>query len=83
MGQLLVRGVEDDLIDSLRRRAAASGRSVEAEHREILRTALAVDVDWAKRRADVIRRAAEMRAATAGRDVTPTEVLQREGREER
>jgi antitoxin FitA len=39
--QLLVRKLDSDLVERLRRRAAAHGRSVEAEHREILETALA------------------------------------------
>jgi plasmid stability protein len=38
---LLVRKLEAELIERLRRRARAHGRSVEAEHREILRAALA------------------------------------------
>lgn len=38
--QLIVRNLEDDLVDALRRRAAEHGRSAEAEHREILRAAL-------------------------------------------
>ena len=45
MGQLLVRNVGDDLLRALKRRAARHGRSAEAEHREILREALASDVD--------------------------------------
>jgi plasmid stability protein len=40
MAQLIVRNLEDDIVKRLRRRAAESGRSVEAEHREILRDAL-------------------------------------------
>jgi plasmid stability protein len=40
-GQLIVRNVEDDLIRALKVRAARKGRSAEAEHREILREALA------------------------------------------
>ncbi len=40
MGTLIVRGVDDDLIARLKGRAAAHGRSAEAEHREILRRAL-------------------------------------------
>ena len=83
MGQLLVRGVEDDLIARLKARAAEKGSSVEAEHRDILRAALPEEVDWLARRADVIRRMAESRAAKAGRRFTPSEILQREGRDER
>jgi plasmid stability protein len=40
MAQLIVRNIEDDVVEALRRRAAANGRSAEAEHREILRRAL-------------------------------------------
>ncbi len=40
MGSLIVRGVDDDLIARLKARAAAHGRSAEAEHRDILRRAL-------------------------------------------
>jgi antitoxin FitA len=41
VGQLIVRNVEDDLIRTLKMRAAEKRRSAEAEHREILRQALA------------------------------------------
>ena len=41
MPQLLIRDVEKEVLEALRRRAAQNGRSVEAEHREILRQALA------------------------------------------
>lgn len=40
MANLLVRNVDEALVQSLRERAAAHGRSAEAEHREILATAL-------------------------------------------
>jgi plasmid stability protein len=40
MANLLVRGVDDAVVQSLRERAAAHGRSAEAEHREILARAL-------------------------------------------
>ena len=76
---LLVRNVEDHLAENLKRRAARHGRSAEAEHRAILRDALDRDVD----EADWRRRAAELRARTAAHAQTPSEVLQREGREER
>jgi plasmid stability protein len=45
--QLIVRDVEDDVVRALKRRAASHGRSAEAEHREILRDALAGDVERA------------------------------------
>jgi plasmid stability protein len=41
VGQLIVRNVDDELIHALKMRAAQKRRSAEAEHREILREALA------------------------------------------
>ena len=41
MAQLLVRSLEPEVVAELKKRAARSGRSVEAEHRAILRSALA------------------------------------------
>lgn len=40
MGQLIVRGLDDSLIQTLKQRAARVGRSAEAEHRAILEQAL-------------------------------------------
>ena len=40
MANLLVRNVETELVERLRRQARAHGRSIEAEHRAILRAAL-------------------------------------------
>ena len=40
MANLLVRGVEESLVQRLREQAAAHGRSAEAEHRVILDAAL-------------------------------------------
>ena len=40
MAQLLVRDLDDKLVAALRKRAAKHGRSVEAEHRAILKAAL-------------------------------------------
>ena len=40
MAHLTVRNVSEDVGDILKRRAAANGRTVEAEHRELLRAAL-------------------------------------------
>ncbi|MBN3819997.1 DNA-binding protein [Paraburkholderia sp. Se-20369] len=40
MANLLVRNVEDSIVQSLREQAAAHGRSAEAEHRAILAEAL-------------------------------------------
>ncbi|MFY9642296.1 MAG: hypothetical protein WCD20_10715 [Rhodomicrobium sp.] len=41
MADLLVRGVDDELVQALKERAGAHGRSAEAEHRAILAAALA------------------------------------------
>jgi plasmid stability protein len=40
MAQLVVRKLEPKVVIELRKRAARSGRSMEAEHREILHAAL-------------------------------------------
>jgi plasmid stability protein len=40
MAQLIVRNVDDEVVKALKLRAAKEGRSAEAEHREILKTAL-------------------------------------------
>ena len=77
-GHLHVRNLDDDLVARLKRRAARHGRSVEAEHREILRQALSGESE-----PDFDRLAAELRALTATRRQTPAEALLREGREER
>jgi plasmid stability protein len=40
VAQLIVRNLDPELVVELRRRAAESGRSAEAEHRELLRSVL-------------------------------------------
>jgi plasmid stability protein len=40
MAQLIVRDLDEELVRELKIRAARRGRSMEAEHREILREAL-------------------------------------------
>jgi plasmid stability protein len=77
-GSLHVRNLDDELIARLKRRAARHGRSAEAEHREILRQALSVEAEPSF---DAL--AAELRKLTKARKQTPSEVLLREGREER
>jgi plasmid stability protein len=75
---LHVRNLDAELVAKLKRRAARHGRSAEAEHREILRQALSAEAEpsfW-----DL---AAEVRRLTAGRKHTPSEILIREGRDER
>lgn len=41
MADLLVRGVDEEVVRALKARAGAHGRSAEAEHRDILAAALA------------------------------------------
>ena len=41
MADLLVRGVDEAIVRALKERAGMHGRSAEAEHRDILATALA------------------------------------------
>ena len=77
-GNLHVRNLEDDLIARLKQRAARHGRSAEAEHREILRQALASEAE-----PSFESLAAKLRKLTRARKQTPSEVLQREGRAER
>lgn len=77
-GNLHVRNLDDDLIAKLKTRAARHGRSAEAEHREILRQALETEIE-----PSFDELAAQLRRLSARRKQTPSEVLQREGRDER
>ena len=78
MASLSIRNLEDELLARLKRRAARHGRSAEAEVRDILRRTLSGEAET-----DFKALAAELRALTAGRQHTPAEELQREGRDER
>jgi plasmid stability protein len=80
---LTVRNLDDELVRALRIRAAERGRSAEAEHREILRHALAGDGQRAAARAAAAERLAEFRRRTAGRASAPATDLLRESREGR
>jgi plasmid stability protein len=77
-GNLHVRNLDDNLITKLKARAARHGRSAEAEHREILRQALETETE-----PSFDELAAELRKLTASRKQIPSELLQREGRDER
>jgi plasmid stability protein len=77
-GNLHVRNLDDELIARLKRRAVRHGRSTEAEHREILRQALAGEVD-----SSFDKLAADLRKLTKRRKQTPSEILLRQGRDER
>jgi plasmid stability protein len=75
MGQLLLRNIDDDLIKRLKERAAAHGRSAEAEHRAILERALRHGRDT------FVERAARWRRSTAGRETTDSAELIRADRD--
>lgn len=66
MATLTVRNLDDDVARRLRIRAAEHGRSAEAEHREILRTAL-LGAEQKLSRQQAAERLAEFRRRTAGR----------------
>ena len=77
MAQLLVRDVPQDVVEALKRRAAAHGRSAEAEHRAILEEVLRA------RRDGFRQRAAALRQETRDRITVSSEDLLRRDRDER
>ena len=77
-GSLHVHNLDDELIARLERRAVRHGRSTEAEHREILRPALAHDDE-----PSFDKLAADLRKLTRHRKQTPSEMLLREERDKR
>lgn len=81
MATLTVRNLDDDIVRRLRMRAAEHGRSTEAEHREILRLALAGEGRSERRQA--VESLADFRRRTAGRESPSAEELLHEARVER
>jgi plasmid stability protein len=77
MGQVLIRNVDDVVLQSLRERAAEHGRSLEAELRHVLAEAAR------NPRARVAQELAEIRAMTPPGPRILAEDLVREGRDER
>ncbi len=77
MPQLLIRDVSEALVLALEERAAANGRSAEAEHRLILEEALRSG------RNEFRKRAGRLRAASAGRIKGEKADLIREDRDSR
>jgi plasmid stability protein len=77
MGQVLIRGLDDGVLQSLRDRAAEHGRSLEAELRQVLTEAAR------KPRAALSRELVEIRALTPQGPRILAEDLVREGRDER
>lgn len=81
MADFVLRNLGDELKEKLRQSAARHRRSMNAELREIVRSALADPsvsggADWQQLAADI-------RALSAGRAQTPSEDLLRDGRGER
>ena len=77
MGQVLIRGVDDVVLQSLKKRAAEHGRSLEAELRHMLTEAAR------QPRAALVRELAEIRALTPAGPRILSEGFVREGRDER
>lgn len=82
MATLTVRNLDDDLVRTLRIRAAEHGRSAEAEHREILRQVLTANRESLARTA-AAGRLEEFRRRTAGRGSASAAELLRESRARR
>ncbi|MBI3467022.1 MAG: hypothetical protein HY000_28745 [Planctomycetes bacterium] len=59
MAQVLVRGLDQETVERLRRRAESRGRSLQAELKEILERASRVDMLKARQLADQIRHSLE------------------------
>jgi plasmid stability protein len=85
MPELVMRDVPEDVVEALRRRAAAHGRTEEAELRAILEEAVCASREPVPRpgRADFWERAAKLREELRGRHITPSEELIRQDRDER
>ena len=80
MATVRVRLLDDEVVRKLKKRAASNGRSLEAELRSILEDIVAQDDYQAKKRA-FIEYSEQLRALTAGRHHTPSELLIREARD--
>lgn len=78
MAQLLVRNVDDKIVQALRVRAKAHGRSTEAEHRALLEGLL---LESSQRNSSFAARAAELRKRIS-LPVDSLEII-REGRDSR
>ena len=72
MGQLIVRGLDDRLIQTLKQRATRLGRSAEAEHRAILEHALRSEMET------FAEAAARMRARTPPQTSDSAELIRQD-----
>jgi len=82
MATLTVRNLEEDVVRSLRVRAAQNGRSAEAEHRAILRATL-LGGQRQEARQQAADRLAEFRCRTGERGSPSAAALLKESRAER
>ena len=55
MAQILVRGLDESVVEHLKRRARRDGRSLQSEVKVILEQAAQVDIESALKLADAIR----------------------------
>ena len=72
MGQLIVRGLDDRLIQALEQRAARAGRTAEAEHRAILEQALRPETET------FAEAAARLRARTRPQTTNSADLIRRD-----
>ncbi len=72
MGQLIVRGLDDAIIQALKQRAARTGRAAEAEHRAILEQALRPETE------SFAQAAVRLRARTPPRTTDSTDIVRRD-----
>lgn len=76
MAQVLVRGLEEAVVERLKKRAGANGRSLEAELRAVIEQAASFDVQLAETR----ELAAKLRRRLAGRSFSNSAELIAEDR---
>ena len=81
MADIVLRDLADETKEKLRQRAASNRRSMNAELRDIVSTALAQPRTAS--RAEFKQLAADIRYLSAGRAQTPSEDLLRESRDQR
>lgn len=72
MGQLIVRGLDDRIIQALKQRAARTGRAAEAEHRAILEQALRPEME------SFAEAAARLRARTPPQTTNSADIVRRD-----
>lgn len=81
MADIVLRNLDESLKEKLRQTAAKNNRSMNAELRDIVQTALTRPRHGTT--AGLKKLAAEIRQLSAGRTQTPSEHLLRESRDER